>query len=305
MKKLKQQLERKGIKFQALSLFFNMKKVVHEAKEEAKSLGGRHDIPHSPKIPSDLQDSEGSWQLTKEGYPITGRILSHELTVGSTSPMVPAYLAGWVFIAPLLAVFPMVGKCLALAYVLGLFGYIGTTSTLAMLFFVLAPATAIAFIPAGVNAVMPMSPAFIVGLIPALLPFAHWFVGNKTRAMALLAMGKLHNGAVLGAPKTGRSDARWAQALNASKDKAHFIPLGQAKGAFTRVGDAYAPDEGMELGLTTSDASKHILILGSTGTGKTSSGLRPIIAAINQEEEHAMQEAIARLEHKNRGDNNE
>ena len=300
MSTFKQQIESKGIKFQALSLFFNMKKVVQEAREEAQSLGGRHDTPNSAKVPSDLRDTEGSWQLTKEGYPVTGRILSHEVTVGSTSPMVPAYLAGWVFIAPVMTIFPTLGKVLALAYVIGLFGYIGTAGALAMLFFVLAPSTAIAFIPDSVNAVLPVSPAFIVGLIPALMPFVYWFISNKTRAMTLLAIGKMHNGAVLGAPKTGRNEARWTQALNAIKDKSHFIRLGKAKGAFTRVGDAFAPDEGMDVGMTTGDSSKHILILGSTGTGKTSSGLRPVIAAIKAEEEKAMQEAISSLSNNNK-----
>lgn len=73
--------------------------------------------------------------------------------------------------------------------------------------------------------------------------------------------------------------ARIDQAVNASKDKSTFLLLGESTGAFFAKGDLFAPSEpGMPFGMSANDLSTHLLVLGDTGTGKTSGVLRPLLS---------------------------
>jgi hypothetical protein len=71
-----------------------------------------------------------------------------------------------------------------------------------------------------------------------------------------------------------------SQTATAAADKTAFIQLGRSTGVFAARRDQFAPSAaGMPYGLSVNDLSTHLLCLGSTGTGKTSGVLRPLIAA--------------------------
>lgn len=73
------------------------------------------------------------------------------------------------------------------------------------------------------------------------------------------------------------SEARWAQAVAAAKDNTPLIALGTATGFLTDHLDGFAPDPGIVMCMSSHDFATHMLIVGETGSGKTSSALRPII----------------------------
>ena len=73
--------------------------------------------------------------------------------------------------------------------------------------------------------------------------------------------------------------------LEIEKDRSGFIELGIAKGVMTRYGDAYAPDKGLPVGLSTKDLDlgTHLHILGETSSGMTYGGH---VAPLTKEEQN-------------------
>lgn len=72
--------------------------------------------------------------------------------------------------------------------------------------------------------------------------------------------------------------ARLDQLVNATNDKSTFLELGKSTGTFFSKGDLFAPSEpDMAFGMSANDLSTHLLVLGDTGTGKTSGVLRPLL----------------------------
>lgn len=78
---------------------------------------------------------------------------------------------------------------------------------------------------------------------------------------------------------TSHISARKQQAEKAAKDKSPLITYGTAMGKLTAMWDGFAPDAGLPMCQSVYDLSTHMMILGSTGRGKTSSLLMPIIEA--------------------------
>lgn len=75
------------------------------------------------------------------------------------------------------------------------------------------------------------------------------------------------------------SEARHQQAESALRDKTPVFDIGVATGAFSARGDGLAPDAKKMVCQSAQDMSEHVLVCGSTGSGKTTSVLRPAIAA--------------------------
>jgi hypothetical protein len=100
---------------------------------------------------------------------------------------------------------------------------------------------------------------------------------NGARALALAHQGNTATIASSMPLATAHVAARAKQAANAAKDQTAFIRLGTSKGVFTGKNDPYAPDEGIPFGLSIADLDTHLIIFGSTGQGKTSSVLRPLV----------------------------
>lgn len=72
--------------------------------------------------------------------------------------------------------------------------------------------------------------------------------------------------------------AKVGQIAEAIADKTAFIELGKSTGVLAGRRDPLAPTRAaMPLGLTVSDLSTHLLVLGATGTGKTAGVIRPLI----------------------------
>lgn len=81
-------------------------------------------------------------------------------------------------------------------------------------------------------------------------------------------------------------EAKRAQVENAKKDDSTFIEYGKSTGIMHERRSPYSPNEaGMPVGLTTNDMSTHFLILGTTGSGKTSSGIRPGVDQFREADE--------------------
>lgn len=70
---------------------------------------------------------------------------------------------------------------------------------------------------------------------------------------------------------------RMKQAVAALRDTTPLITIGRAKGVFTGRQDGYAPDAGKLVKMSVQDTSGHCLVVGDSGSGKTSGVLRPLV----------------------------
>lgn len=118
----------------------------------------------------------------------------------------------------------------------------------------------------------------ICAYIPMVI-FPAWYVRRERTAYLrqLAAMDNLFPGESL-VKSNAHLEARKKQAQNAAQDRSPFIDLGVALGVLTEELDGYAPDGGLPVGLTINDLAQHLLVVGTSGTGKTSGVLRPLIA---------------------------
>lgn len=74
-------------------------------------------------------------------------------------------------------------------------------------------------------------------------------------------------------------EGRKQQAERAAKDTSPLITWGTAMGEMTARWDGFAPDAGLPVRSSVNDLATHLLVLGSTGRGKTSAVLNPLMAA--------------------------
>lgn len=83
---------------------------------------------------------------------------------------------------------------------------------------------------------------------------------------------------------TSINKARADQIAEAVRDprKHQVVTLGTATGLLAARGDFFAPTEGKALQLSLSDLQTHVLVMGGTGSGKTSGVLRPLALQISQ-----------------------
>jgi hypothetical protein len=121
-----------------------------------------------------------------------------------------------------------------------------------------------------------------VAMSAALLMWGLAAKNRKARAQDLMMNAIKYSGfdQNLVAALNRHSSAREQQCQKALKDKSPFVNMGTSMGVLTNQMDGYAPDAGLPFGLTLDDLSTHMLILGPTGSGKTSGTLRPLIKAI-------------------------
>lgn len=118
--------------------------------------------------------------------------------------------------------------------------------------------------------------AAAIGLLPLL-----YCRGVKlNRTMELAERNAKYAGEETGPNVLALREARTKQAELAAKDTSPFVQLGEATGTFANNGDTFGPDEGKPVGLTQNDLSTHIIVLGGTGSGKTSRALRPLLAQV-------------------------
>lgn len=268
-KVLQDKLEKRGIKITAVSRALDMVKRKKESREWANYIGTRCDIPHDLTVRADINDVRTDWLKTADGWPVKGKILQSDLSIGGISPAAYFFMMLGVFI-PLIGAIPYIGKpiglILAIIYSVMVGGMLG-----GLIGF-------LSFVAAFIGVMIGVYAMFL----PALLPLLANSIIKKKRqkVIAKYAVETLGASSIY----SDRNVARWQQAGNAWKDKTSFINLGTASGKFNESGDVMAPDAGQMFGLTLEDLTKHMLVLGSTGTGKTSGLLRPIILGIVQDE---------------------
>lgn len=73
-----------------------------------------------------------------------------------------------------------------------------------------------------------------------------------------------------------QEQARMQQIVEARNDATPILRLGEATGILAGRGDLYAPSVGLPFDLSLRDLQNHLLVLGGTGSGKTSGVLRPL-----------------------------
>lgn len=81
-------------------------------------------------------------------------------------------------------------------------------------------------------------------------------------------------------PKTKIIPAKLTQQIDAKNDSSQLITIGITTGTLSSLGDYFAPDGNKEIKLSVNDLTTHFFGFGSTGTGKTSGLLRPIISQL-------------------------
>lgn len=313
------------------------------ARDEARRLCERWDVPRGKEVKEDLRDVRGRYQLTADGHRITGLLLDADMQHGSDSPAFPLLLA----LFPILAAFVVFGQpvfgflaptlgSIALLVVALLciptLGFLGTIG--ALMLGVMMPLSAGMSLGGfggmsggwSVNQLAALGPAAVMPLIfgvGALLfltkhPFGavlmraacfflsisllellslplhvphglvSWlaacslpliFVTHRhvVRALALAHQGNTATIASSMPLATAHIAARAQQAEQAAKDCTAFIQYGTAKGVFVGKMDPFSPDEGLPFGQTINDLDVHKVTFGSTGTGKTSAVLRPLV----------------------------
>lgn len=299
------------LKFKTLSAFMPVGAMKLQAWEETRNLTERHDIPNNESVPEDLRDKAGRFFRTREGYRIAGRLLVHDMLEGSPSSAISLVFA----IYPLLAIFVGLGQSLGLfgaamtalvnfswiAMVItisggGLFKILGLLIITSMATGASWMAPVFGAIPVvGQQIAMMVSSSatggwisFIGCLIPAFLPLFPAISHSRSRARALAAQGSLCNLESLGEFSNAFNEARRQQAENAAKDETPFLNLGKATGHCTGKWDAFAPDEGLTVGLTSNDLSVHLVVFGKTGSGKTSRALSPLAFAYAEHDKGGM-----------------
>lgn len=76
--------------------------------------------------------------------------------------------------------------------------------------------------------------------------------------------------------------ARKRQIEEAIRDKSPAVELGTTTGLFAARGDLFGPNAGLPFMLSLRDLQMHLLVLGGTGSGKTSGILRPMAYQVGQ-----------------------
>ena len=297
-------------KLKPISYFLPLKRWKEEAFESAKSLGGAHHVPKGENIPEDLQDREGSWQFTENGFPVAGRMLPEEVDIGSVSPVLPLYFA----LFPVIAMFSFIlakmglataGTILESLYFVGFFTFFGFFTTIVMLLSVKLLPMGAAYLTnltgsLGLGAIVPAfsmlpSPSTIAAFTPALLPLLYLFLVKKKRASRLAYQGSATTGAPI---KHKPNEARFIQADRAAKDKSFFTTYGISTGAFSKIGDELAPDANLPVGQTTKDQATNLVIFGSIGSGKTTNIRQIFLGQINAEKHEKSKRGILVLDGK-------
>lgn len=283
------------------AVLFPMEHWKDQAWTEAMRLTTRHDIPTKVRVdgvereaPDDVVDSEGRMQLTASGHIITGSLLQVDVQEGADS-ISPSPSVAWLFcltpVVGLLAaglfyltqgtIFAILPVGLVLTYLALCMRILGGGWTFMTMLFGMAPFAGAAFldhIPGGqaVKAIFGSGAVAVVTIIlPAMLPLIYRRRLNSRRLMALKAQARKRFGRT-GQYQFAHEQARVQQAINAIKDTSPQLVLGTAMGVLTKKWHGYAPDQGKQLILTAAALSRHFIVFGRSGTGKTSRFLRRI-----------------------------
>ncbi|HHR0797914.1 TPA: type IV secretory system conjugative DNA transfer family protein [Serratia marcescens] len=280
-------------KIQALSKLFSksLEKKRAETSQFVDDVCNRHDFNNTdPELPPDLKDIQGDMLTTRNGYPVAGRVLPDDFSIGSVSPSIAIFLALWSVVYTLnlwshTAGIGFLGQAIVLAY-LGMFwSFFGFGKTVGFAIVAVAPASIAPYItPFAQN--MGFSSGFVnlaLGMLPATFPLIHYNMTMKRRAIQMQYNSATSNRESLNGTAT-INISRQIQAEQAKKDKSDFLTYGHAKGTLANMGDKFAPDNGLPVGITVNELFSHEIIFGSTRTGKTTGAVRPTINELRKQD---------------------
>lgn len=269
-----------------------------QAEAFTRSMFERHDLSRE-QTTDDLRDTAPRFLKTREGRRVSANLTREDLGWGSPSTALVFLHASWPAVVAIFTALASIDSPFA----------VGVRPLIAMMFL----ATALLMLTLGVIDVRPgtqigdktirdagflgwlqrilVLAIFLGGVqIPALwLVFSLFSLKNRfsyvikehDRRMAnLRGQGAMAAGeAAPIAERMGEAhiEAREAQRKAALTDKSPFFQIGTATGTLTAVGDGYAPDRGLPLGMTANDLSTSLMVFGETGSGKTSGLLRPLM----------------------------
>lgn len=277
----------------ALAGLMPLDRMRREAMAETNAVSRRPDVPHGKDTTPDLDDVEGRFELTPEGYRVTGRLLVDDMLHGSYTPVAPAWLALMpmaLLLSVTLGLFsPMLAGLVLLAYAVATIRLVGfwfllgfaviSSIASAVVYFGLGKLSSLTSVMGGAALAGPLQQAsgaffsFLGLLIPATAPLIYVMIKAYGRARALNAQGKEANAASQGKLSRVHVQARAKQAAMALKDTSMFIPYGTSLGVATAKRDGFAPDKGKVMGQTVNDLGLHLMIFGRSGSGKTSTML--------------------------------
>ncbi len=203
-----------------------------------------------PETPNDLQDQWRNLDFDAQGKSVIGQILSSDLEISSLYLQLHHVLSHIMFFAAYCGL-------LFVSYFWGGFGHSY------WLFGILSP----------------------VFLLFPLGNIIYLFITRSPMQRRMKSSVIIANNASseLVAHATGRKffesieEAKRLQIENAIKDTSHFFKLGTTTGKLSERRDPFAVTQAnMPFGLSCNDLATHMLILGITGSGKTSGVIRPL-----------------------------
>jgi hypothetical protein len=264
-----------------------------EAEDETQAICGRHYVPQDEDVPEDLRDEHGAMIQTSTGHAVAGRITANDVSLGWRSPgaslwqlvnyhlicLAPLWVTATIW--PILAIMPTVAKVYAV-FMAGLviltlivFARRAESGTkeilLVVAWYAILALFASQVLQFGLNLDMVDFAAFASMVFVG----AFWIAAYCERSLRFreLVLAGGHGTP----PKLASEDARAVQIENAKRDDTHVLHLGKAMGhVFQYTKDPLAPDPGKAMSLSVKDLLQHVLVLGGTGSGKTSGIFRPL-----------------------------
>lgn len=261
--------------------------IIARAAAEARDTCEREDIPKD--APLHLRDEAPRFYKTKAGYRTTSRLHINDVLMGepsivqvllhAISPALIAVLGLVAMLAPGLAA--MFAGLFFVFYVL--LGAKGGSKFLIVLVLGTISGTLLTQVGrvgldfTSMSSSLYLLAAFFTCLTPLLIDISY----GAGRERELLEQGQRFSGASHDGKDLLFSkplEARQEQVERAKNDTSPFLVLGEAQGVFAATSqDAFAPDAGLPYGMTLKDIrDSHLLVLGETGSGKTSGVLRPL-----------------------------
>ncbi len=251
--------------------------------DEARSIVTRTFLRELPAdTPADLRDELQNGWLTIEGRPLSSEISAEdgrttEATKRSAWWFVTAFAVGWAVsylfttAAPSAAPsgpegfdpsqggfggIPGLGN--PLGFLSGAFGFIKYTGSWMVLLILLVK--------------------MLRDRRPLMIRAAELSAAEGVEGAAYVAAGGQPWGAI---PES----ARKRQIHEAARDKSPLVELGTTTGVFAGRGDFFAPSAGLPFRLSLRDLQMHALVLGGTGSGKTSGILRPLARQLSAQKD--------------------
>lgn len=279
----------KRMQMPSLASLMPIEKMQLDAWAETNAVSRRGDVPHGKNTAPDLDDVEGRFNLTPEGYRVTGRLLVEDMMHGSYSPINPLLLGLLPFMVAIVGLGGVINPMISIILALGvLYLYV---KQIGFMFFFLMAIAGVAFMfllntVVGDFVPQSMREAFVIFTkywyfaIPALAPLVYTQFQGYKRARILAAQGKMANAASQGRLSAGHITARAQQAANSIMDKTKFIRFGTSSGLATKKGDGFSPDANKPFGVTIKDLTFNFIAFGATGTGKTYGSLMPILREV-------------------------